>query len=43
VIFSPHVGGITSGTFMRAHRMIWENIARLAAGQEPLNRVNQPR
>ena len=39
VVFSPHVGGAAEGMFYRAHRTIWENIARLAAGEELVNRV----
>jgi phosphoglycerate dehydrogenase-like enzyme len=39
IVFSPHVGGITEGTFYRAHRIVWENIARTIAGQTPLNIV----
>ena len=39
VVFSPHVGGVAEGMFYRAHRGIWENIARLAAGEELVNRV----
>lgn len=39
VVFSPHVGGVAEGMFYRAHRTIWENIARLAAGEELINRV----
>lgn len=35
---SPHIGGVTEGMFFRAHRMVWENIARLAAGK-PLENV----
>ncbi|MDR1015001.1 MAG: 2-hydroxyacid dehydrogenase [Coriobacteriales bacterium] len=38
IVFSPHVGGITEGTFYRAHRSIWENIARAIVG-EPLRNV----
>jgi len=40
IVFSPHVGGITTGTFQRAHRIIWENIARVVAGEQPVNIVN---
>ncbi len=40
VIFSPHIGGTTSGVFMRAHRMVWENIAAVARGERPKNIVN---
>lgn len=39
VVFSPHVGGVAEGMFYRAHRTIWENIARLAAGEQLANRV----
>ena len=39
VVFSPHVGGVAEGMFYRAHRTIWENIARLAAREELVNRV----
>lgn len=39
IVFSPHIGGITEGMFKRAYRMVWENIARVVAGDEPLNRV----
>ncbi len=40
IVFSPHIGGVTEGMFYRAHRMIWENVARLAAGEEPTNIVS---
>jgi phosphoglycerate dehydrogenase-like enzyme len=32
VIFSPHIGGVTEGMFYRAHKRVWENIARAATG-----------
>lgn len=38
-VFSPHIGGVTEGMFYRAHRMVWENIARAAAGEELVSRV----
>ncbi|MDR0500909.1 MAG: hypothetical protein LBG97_06685 [Coriobacteriales bacterium] len=40
VIYSAHIGGITSGTFLRAHKIIWQNIARVAKGNRPINIVN---
>ena len=40
VVFSPHIGGTTAGFFRRAHRTVWENIARVAAGEEPINIVS---
>lgn len=40
IIFSPHIGGVTEGFFRRSHAFIWDNIARVATGEAPLNRVN---
>lgn len=40
IVFSPHIGGVTEGFFRRSHAFIWDNIARVAAGEAPLNRVN---
>lgn len=40
VLFSPHIGGVTTNMFYRAHRVIWENIARVIAGEKPVNIVN---
>lgn len=40
VVLSPHIGGTTIGFFRRAHRTIWENIARVAAGEKPVNIVS---
>ena len=40
VLFSPHIGGVTTNMFKRAHRTIWENIARIIAGEKPINIVN---
>lgn len=40
VVFSPHIGGTTAGLFRRAHRMVWENVARVAAGEKPINIVS---
>ena len=40
IVFSPHIGGTTDGFFRRAHRTIWENIARVVAGEEPVNIVS---
>ena len=39
VVFSPHVGGVAEGMFYRAHRVIWENIDRIAVGEDLANRV----
>ena len=40
VIYSPHLGGITTGSFRRMHQNMWENVARIARGEAPKNRVN---
>lgn len=40
IVFSPHIGGTTDGFFRRAHRTIWENIARVASGEKPINIVS---
>ena len=40
VLFSPHIGGVTTNMFKRAHVMAWENIARVAKGEEPINVVS---
>ena len=40
LVLSPHIGGVTVGMFRRAWTTIWENIARVAAGEQPINLVN---
>jgi phosphoglycerate dehydrogenase-like enzyme len=40
VIYAPHLGGITTGSFKRMHRNMWENAARIERGEKPLNVVN---
>ncbi len=40
VLFSPHIGGVTTNMFKRSHTVIWENIARVVAGEKPINIVN---
>ena len=39
LILSPHIGGVTGASLMRAGDMIRENIRRLTAGEEILYRV----
>ena len=39
VVLSPHIGGITDGSFRRYFDIIWENMRRVAAGQKPMNTV----
>lgn len=40
LVLSPHIGGTTVGFFRRAHRTIWESIARVATGEDPINIVS---
>lgn len=40
VLFSPHLGGITTSTFKRAHRNIWKAFEDAACGRKPANIVN---
>lgn len=40
LVLSPHIGGVTEGSFRRAWTTIWNNIARVAAGEQPVNIVN---
>lgn len=40
VVLSPHIGGVTEGMFRRAWTTIWENVARAAAGETPINIVS---
>lgn len=40
LVLSPHIGGVTEGMFRRAWTCIWQNIARVAAGEQPINIVS---
>ncbi|MFC7687312.1 2-hydroxyacid dehydrogenase [Ureibacillus sp. GCM10028918] len=40
VLFSPHIGGITSSTFFRAHENIWSNVQAVMNDQRPNYVVN---
>ncbi len=40
VALSPHIGGITTGSFYRYFSTIWRNMARVEDGERPLNIVN---
>ena len=40
VVFSPHVGGLTEGSFRRAASGLWEKIRALEAGNRPEHVVN---
>lgn len=41
MVFSPHIGGITTGSRMRMQRHMWENVAALERGDEPTGIVNK--
>lgn len=40
LLFSPHIGGVTTSTFRRAHRNIWTAFEDVAEGRRPKNIVN---
>jgi phosphoglycerate dehydrogenase-like enzyme len=40
VALSPHIGGITEGSFYRYFDIIWKNMRRVSEGQRPVNIVN---
>lgn len=40
VVLSPHIGGITEGSFRRYYKIIWNNVRLTAEGKEPVNVVN---
>jgi len=40
LVLSPHIGGVTEGSFRRAWATIWSNIERVANGEQPVNVVS---
>ncbi|MBP2637007.1 MAG: gyaR [Firmicutes bacterium] len=40
IVFSPHIGGITTSFFRRAHLFNWGNIEAVLKGERPKNIVN---
>lgn len=40
LVLSPHIGGVTEGMFRRAWTTVWNNIAAIAAGDQPINIVS---
>ena len=40
ILFSPHVGGITTGSMRRGQTHMWENVARVERGERPTCVVN---
>lgn len=43
ILFSPHIGGVTTGSFKRMHRHMWDNVRRIEKGQRPDCVVNKAR
>lgn len=41
LLFSSHTGGITTGSFQRMQRHMWENVARIERGEKPDCIVNR--
>ena len=39
-VFSPHLGGITGGSFRRAHQNMWNSVKLILEGQRPNFIVN---
>ena len=40
VVLSPHISGVTTAFYRRGHLNMWQNIAKVAAGQRPDTIVN---
>ncbi len=40
LLYSPHIGGVTVGSFIRMHKTVWENITAVSEGKRPINIVN---
>ncbi|MCD8381879.1 MAG: hydroxyacid dehydrogenase [Clostridiales bacterium] len=40
ILFSPHIGGVTTGCFRRMHSRMWANVAAVADGKRPACVVN---
>lgn len=40
ILFSPHIGGVTTGVFRKAHRNIWSAFEQVSRGERPVNVVN---
>lgn len=41
IIYSCHVGGITASSFKRGYQMVWSDIIKVEAGDEPEHIVNR--
>lgn len=40
LVLSPHIGGVTEGSFRRAWTTVWTNIEHVANGEQPVNIVS---
>lgn len=40
VVYSPHLGGITTSSFQRAHQNMWNSVLDIAQGKRPNHIVN---
>lgn len=40
MVYSPHLGGITTGSFQRAHQNMWKSVLGLTQGKRPNHIVN---
>lgn len=40
VVYSPHIGGVSTSTFKRGHRSIWQACYDVESGKRPKNIVN---
>ncbi|MCD7946115.1 MAG: 2-hydroxyacid dehydrogenase [Clostridiales bacterium] len=46
ILFSPHIGGVTTGCFRRMHSRMWDNVAAVERGERPtcvVNGVSNPK
>ncbi|MCD7818252.1 MAG: 2-hydroxyacid dehydrogenase [Lachnospiraceae bacterium] len=42
ILFSPHIGGVTTNVFRKAHQNIWTAFEQVSQGLQPANVVNHP-
>ncbi len=40
ILFSPHIGGVTTSVFRKGHRNIWAAFEQVSKGERPANIVN---
>lgn len=40
MVYAPHLGGITGGSFRRIYKNLWSNVERVYKGEKPVNIVN---